>query len=68
MRQGRIASTIIDVMMYVWCERRDTEYLEFNCKRCEFEQDGKCLAKRFIGNHYDEQPEFPKGMIKESED
>lgn len=68
MNQGMVASMLLESMRYVWCERNDTDILEFNCSRCEFEQDGNCLAKRFIKNHHEEWVDFPKRMIKESED
>ena len=55
MNQGKIASSLLEVMRDVWCERNDTKESEFKCKRCEFEQDGKCLVKRFMYNRYKEQ-------------
>ena len=66
MSQDRIASEVLGLFRSVWCERNDTKKIEFNCKRCEFEDGENCLVKRFIKNH-ELKMDVPQGMIKLAE-
>ena len=66
MNQEKVAVNLLSAMMYVWCERDDTEHVEFNCKRCEFQQDdGTCLAKMFVNKHREPKVDMPQGVIAE---
>ena len=66
MNQEKIASETLGLFRSLWCERNDTESVEFNCKRCEFEDGENCLVKRFIKNH-EQKNDVPQGMIKKRE-
>lgn len=68
MNQERVAANLVGTLLDVWCERNDTAVIMFNCNRCEFRQEDKCLAKMFINKHRETDAYFPQGMIKESED
>lgn len=66
MNQEKVAINLLSAMMYVWCERDDTEHVEFNCKRCEFQRDdGMCWAKMFINEHRKSEIDMPQGVIAE---
>ena len=65
-KQEKVAAGLLSTMMYVWCERDDTEHVEFNCEICEFHRDdGRCLAKMFVNKHKSPKIDMPQGVIAE---
>ena len=65
-KQEKVAAGLLSTMLYIWCERDDTEQAEFNCDICEFHlDDGRCLAKRFVNKHIEPKVDMPQGMIAE---
>ena len=55
--QEWLAKKLLGTVRDVWCEIDESTksgYIEFNCKRCEFETaEGKCLIKKFmLADHF----------------